>query len=200
MGILPHFHPSTVPDIPRRLVPRRHRRHAVRPTSTSSRGYPETTDPFFPRPLLCVLRVRNLVLLKICMMPFDIVQCAPGVLLQASRGGCGGHGEKKRCISPRPPFLRVLRVKRRWGGLNARCIGRIGMKPAFPGMGATEPDAERPAPTSSSGRAVLSLDRDLPRSADHTGTGSSVRKELRARFSRLFTVPTGIPISSAISS
>ena len=34
----------------------------------------------------------------------------------------------------------------------------------------------------------------------YTGTGRSVRKELRARFRRLFTVPTGMPISSAISS
>jgi len=33
-----------------------------------------------------------------------------------------------------------------------------------------------------------------------TGTGSSARKALRARFSRLFTVPTGMPIASAISS
>src|SRR5690606_8509826 len=33
-----------------------------------------------------------------------------------------------------------------------------------------------------------------------TGTGNRLRKECRARLSRLFTVPTGIPIASAISS
>lgn len=34
----------------------------------------------------------------------------------------------------------------------------------------------------------------------HTGTGSRFLKECRARLSRLFTVPTGIPMASAISS
>lgn len=36
--------------------------------------------------------------------------------------------------------------------------------------------------------------------AAQTGTGRSVRKAFRARLSRLFTVPTGIPMASAISS
>jgi hypothetical protein len=52
----------------------------------------------------------------------------PGLLLLASRGGRGGRGEQTRSLSPRPPYLRDLRVRCRCGGL---VIGlRVGYRAA----------------------------------------------------------------------
>ena len=59
------------------------------------------------------------------------------------------------------------------------------------------PGTHEKRPASISGSGPL---RGRPGRGAQTGTGRSMRKELRARFRRLFTVPTGMPISSAISS
>ena len=95
-----------------------------------------------------------------------------------------------RVAALRPPGGGPLRVARRGGGHRGRRACR--------------PQSRAPAPPAWDGRR--SLARASAFALTHfalsvqTGTGRSMRKALRARFSRLFTVPTGMPMASAISS